>query len=127
MEEIMKKVWFSILMGILLITVMLSFSYAQSCCSAGSACCSVPNVSAAENQIRVSSPVAPQMKTRTTNQQPPQLNTMPWAAAANQIGGLQRLIPTASGSQIESKSRSYRGVSTVTEILASGPFFGTLW
>ena len=125
----MKKVWFSILMGILLITVMVSFSYAQSCCSPGSGCCAVPNVSAGQDQIRVSSPVAvaPQMKLRTTNPPPPQLNTMPWAAATNQIGSLQRLIPAASDSQIESKSRSYRGVSTVTEILASGPFFGTLW
>ncbi len=123
----MKKVWFSILMGILLITVMVSFSCAQSCCSPGSGCCAVPNVSAAQNQIRVSSPVAPQMKLRTSNQAPPQLNIMPWAAAANQIGSLQRLIPAASEGQSETKSLSNRVVPTVTEILASGPFFGTLW
>jgi hypothetical protein len=123
----MKKVWFSILMGILLITVMVSFSYAQSCCSPDSGCCAVPNVSAGQNQIRVSSPVGPQMKLGTVNPVPPQLNTMPWAAAANQIGSLQRLIPAASESQPRSKSLSKRGASTVTEILASGPFFGALW
>ncbi len=125
MEEIMKKVSLSILMVIFFATGLVSFSYAQSCCSAGSACCSVPNISSAQSQIRVPAPVVPQMKPRTANQTQPQLNTMPWAAAANQIGNLQRLIP--AGSESESKPRSIRAESKVTEILASGPFFGTLW
>ncbi len=127
MEEIVKKVCVSILMVIFLATVPLSFSYAQGCCSPGSGCCPVTNISAAKNQIRVSSPVAPQVNLGTANPPPPQLNTMPWAAAANQIGNLQRLVPAASESQPLLKLRSNKYVSTVTEILASSPFFGTLW
>ncbi len=121
----MNKLCVGILSVILFATVTVTFSYAQSCCSPGSGCCTAPNISAAQNQIRVSSPVAPQMKLRTSNQAPPQLNTMPWAAAASQIGSLQRLIPPASESQPELSSN--HRMSTVTEILASGPFFGTLW
>ena len=122
----MNKACASILMGILLATVMVSFSYGQGCCTPGSGCCQVPNISTTQNQM-VSSPVAPQMKLRTTNQAPPQLNTMPWAAATNQIGSLQRLIPAAAESQPQLKSPSRSGVSTITETLASGPLFGTLW
>ncbi len=124
----MKKLCVGTLMGILLITFMAPLAYAQgSCCPSGSACCPVPNVSASQNQARSAAPVAPQTKAVIVNPALPQLNTMPWAAATNQIGNLQQVAPAAPAPQPQLKLNSNTNALTVIDMLAAGPFFGTLW
>ena len=135
---IMEKAYVSILLVILFSTVVVSLGYAQgNCCNPGSACCGTSNISAGQKQIRATSPAPTQMKLRTGNQSPPQLNPMPWSASINQIGNLQRLPSAASGSQPQSAliqdqsdltgQKSTPRASAMSEILAFSSIFGTLW
>ena len=153
----MGKVYVSILMVILFSTVVVSLSYAQaSCCSCRFGMLRyVPISRQARSNIRATSPAPTQMKVRTANQSPPQLNPMPWCASINQIGNLQRLPPAASRASrhdllpwnnsaggccvsppqsalIQDQSdltgqKSTPRASAMSEILAFSSIFGTLW
>jgi hypothetical protein len=142
----MKKAYVSTLMVILFSAILVSFSYAgASYCDPGSGCCGTPNNSGGQQQERSSSAGSSQTKV-VTAKKPPQINTMPWSATTNQIGGLQRPFPAIStglpgtaccsgtnsvveccGNETRSGLPLRPDASAIIEILAFSPFMGTLW
>ena len=129
----MKIVHVNILMVILFSATLVSFSYAgSSCCDPGAGCCSTPNVSGGQQQLRASSGGPSQTKVGTANKPAPQINPMPWSATVNQIANPQCCPGTNTtngccGSEPQSALHPRPGASAITEIFAFKPFLGTLW
>lgn len=145
---LMKRVYLSALTVILFSATLVSFSYAGAgCCDAGAGgCCSTPNISGGPQQPRASTTAPSQPKLATVKTPVAQINPMPWSAAVNQSGNLQRLLPSVStgvpgtgccpgtnttngccGSEPQSALHPLMDASAITEIFAFNPFLGTLW